>query len=256
MESTPDTQSMVLRDVMRSDLPICFDQQLDPEANRMAAFTRKDPADRGAFMAHWAKILRDETLTIQTILCDGQVAGSVLSYVDEDGQLEVSYWIGRPYWGKGVATRGLLAFLDHIKVRPLYARAAQDNIGSLRVLEKCRFTRIGEGRGFSEARGQEVEEFLLRLDQRRKAAFPALLDCMEHPFAKQGKASLPVALSFDKFQLGYLTLDHAVIDPPGEASSHCLLIFLHACGKGLQFRKVTSVDWHQPVVEALSLALP
>lgn len=164
MESTPDTQSIVLRDVMMSDLPIFFDQQLDPEANRMAAFTRKDPADRDAFMAHWAKILRDETITIQTILFDGQVAGSVLSYVDEDGQREVSYWIGRPYWGKGVATRGLLAFLDHIKVRPLYARVAQDNIGSLRVLEKCRFTRIGEGRGFSAARGQEVEEFLLRLD--------------------------------------------------------------------------------------------
>jgi len=164
MESTPDTKSIVLRDVMMSDLPIFFDQQLDPEANRMAAFTRKDPADRDAFMAYWAKILRDETITIQTILFDGQVAGSVLSYVDEDGQREVSYWIGRPYWGKGVATRGLLAFLDHIKVRPLYARVAQDNIGSLRVLEKCRFTRIGEGRGFSEARGQEVEEFLLRLD--------------------------------------------------------------------------------------------
>jgi len=164
MESTPDTKSIVLRDVMMSDLPIFFDQQLDPEANRMAAFTRKDPADRDAFMAHWAKILRDETITIQTILFDGQVAGSVLSYVDEDGQREVSYWIGRPYWGKGVATRGLLAFLDHIKVRPLYARVAQDNIGSLRVLEKFRFTRIGEGRGFSEARGQEVEEFLLRLD--------------------------------------------------------------------------------------------
>src|SRR5258708_34964413 len=164
MESTPDTSSIVLRDVLMSAHSIFFDQQLDTEANRMAAFTTKDPADRDAFMAHWAKILRDETITIQTILFDGQVAGSVLSYVDEDGQREVSYWIGRPYWGKGVATRGLLAFLDHIKVRPLYARVAPAHIGSLLVWEKCRFTRIGEGRGFSEARGQEVEEFLLRLD--------------------------------------------------------------------------------------------
>ena len=130
----------------------------------MAAFTTKDPADRDAFMAHRAKILRDETITIQTILFDGQVAGSVLSYVDEDGQREVSYWIGKAYWGKGVATGALVAFLDHIKVRPLYARAATDNLGSLRVLEKCGFTRIGEGRGFSNARGEEVEEFPLRLD--------------------------------------------------------------------------------------------
>ncbi|MBA2392490.1 MAG: GNAT family N-acetyltransferase, partial [Ktedonobacteraceae bacterium] len=92
------------------------------------------------------------------------VAGSVLSYVDEDGQIEVSYWIGKPYWSKGIATRALSAFLKHIKVRPLYARAAKDNSASLRVLEKCGFTRIGEGQGFSNARGEEVEEFILRLD--------------------------------------------------------------------------------------------
>ena len=73
-----------------SDLPIFFDQQLDPEANWMAAFTRKDPADRDAFMAHWTKILEDEANTIQTILFNGSVAGSVSSYVDEDEHLEVT----------------------------------------------------------------------------------------------------------------------------------------------------------------------
>jgi RimJ/RimL family protein N-acetyltransferase len=161
MENTP---SIVLREVIVSDLPLFFDQQLDPEANWMAAFTRKDPADRDAFMAHWTKILKDETSTIQTILFNGRVAGSVSSYVDEDEHLEITYWIGKPYWGKGIATRALSAFLEQNKIRPLYARAAKDNVGSLRVLEKCGFTRIGEGRGFSEVRGEEVEEFLLRLD--------------------------------------------------------------------------------------------
>jgi RimJ/RimL family protein N-acetyltransferase len=161
---TPDTSDMLLRDVMRSDLPIFFDQQLDPDANHRAAFTAKDPSDRDAFLAHWSRILGDETITIQTILFDGQVAGSVLSYVDEDGQREVSYWIGKPYWGKGVATRALSAFLKHIEVRPLYARAAKDNIGSLRVLEKCGFARIGEDKGFANARSEEIAEFILRLD--------------------------------------------------------------------------------------------
>jgi RimJ/RimL family protein N-acetyltransferase len=159
-----DRADVLLRDVTMSDLPIFFDHQREPEANWMAAFTIEDPANWDAFMAHWTKILGDETITIQTILFDGQVAGSVLSYRDEDEQPEVSYWIGKPYWGKGITTRALSAFLEHIKARPLYARAAQDNIGSLRVLEKCGFTRIGEGRGFAEARGEEVEEFLLRLD--------------------------------------------------------------------------------------------
>lgn len=130
----------------------------------MAAFTSKDPTDRDAFLARWTSMLKDETSMIQTILFHGQVAGSVFSYVDEDRHLEVSYWIGKRYWGKGVATGALSAFLEHYTIRPLYARAAKDNVGSLRVLEKCGFIRTGEGSGFSEARGEAVEEFLLRLD--------------------------------------------------------------------------------------------
>jgi RimJ/RimL family protein N-acetyltransferase len=160
-----DTSDILLRDVMRSDLPIFFDQQLDQDANHMAAFTAKDPTDRDAFMAHWTRILGDKTITRQTILLDGHVAGWVLSYEDEEfGKPEVSYGIGKSYWGKGVATRALSAFLKHIEVRPLYARAAKDNIASLRVLEKCGFTRIGEGKGFANARSEEIEEFILRLD--------------------------------------------------------------------------------------------
>lgn len=158
------TGEILLRDVTISDLPIFFDNQLDPDANYMAAFTAKDPADRDAFMAHWHKILSDETNTIKTILFDGHVAGSVSSYRNEElGQPEVTYWIGKNYWGQGVATRALSAFLDHFKVRPVYGRAAKDNIASLRVLEKCGFTRIGEGKGFANARGKEVEEFILTL---------------------------------------------------------------------------------------------
>jgi hypothetical protein len=42
---TPDVR---LRDVMEDDLPLFFEQQLDPEANRMAAFA---PRDRDAFLA-------------------------------------------------------------------------------------------------------------------------------------------------------------------------------------------------------------
>jgi RimJ/RimL family protein N-acetyltransferase len=164
--SNPEIHDIILRDVTMSDLPIFFEQQLDPQANQMAAFTAKDPADRDAFMAKWAKILGDETSIVQTILIGEQVAGSVLIWTDEelDGP-EVSYWIGKSYWGKGVATRALSEFLhSHVKDRPLYGRAVHDNIASLRVLEKCGFRRIGEGNGFANARGEEVEEYILKLD--------------------------------------------------------------------------------------------
>src|ERR1700732_4274706 len=104
------TSDVLLRDVTKSDLPIFFAQQRDAAANRMAAFTARDPADRDAFAAHWAWILGDETTTKKTILFDGHVAGYILSF-EQFGQPAVAYWIGKQYWGKGVATRALSAFL-------------------------------------------------------------------------------------------------------------------------------------------------
>jgi len=164
------TSDVLLRDVMEGDLSVFFAQQLDPDANHMAAFTARDPADRDAFTAHWTRILGDETITKKTILFDRQVAGHVLSF-EQFGKPEVSYWIGKKYWGKGLATRALSKFLGHVKARPLYARAAKDNTASIRVLEKCGFKISGEDGGFSNARGEEVEEFILKLraDERNEA---------------------------------------------------------------------------------------
>lgn len=155
--------SLTLRDVVADDLPIFFEQQLDPDANTMAAFTAKDPTDRAAFLAHWHKILAAATVMVRTIVVDGQVAGSVLSY-EEAGHPEVSYWLGKAFWGRGLATRALAEFLARVNpARPIYARAAKDNHASLRVLEKCGFTVIDESRGFANARGVEVDEYTLML---------------------------------------------------------------------------------------------
>jgi RimJ/RimL family protein N-acetyltransferase len=125
--------------VTNDDLPIFFEHQLDPVANRMAAFTSRDPADRNAFDAHWAKILHDPTVTMKTILLAGRVVGSVGKF-ELSGKPNITYWIGREYWGKGLATRALSMFLTQVKTRPLYASAAKDNVASIRVLEKCGFT--------------------------------------------------------------------------------------------------------------------
>lgn len=155
------THELLLRDVVNDDLPIFFEHQLDREANDMAAFTAKDPTNQEAFTAHWQRILADETVIIQTIIFNGQVAGSVSSYEDE-GKPEVTYWLGKEFWGKGIATGALKEFLAHHNTtRPIYARVAKDNLRSRRVLEKCGFTVIGESQGFANARGQEIEELLL-----------------------------------------------------------------------------------------------
>ncbi len=128
----------------------------------MAAFTVKDPADRQAFTAYWNKILGDEGITIKTILFEGGAAGSILSHV-WIGEPEVSFWFGKENWGKGITTEAIAVFLDHIKRRPLNARAAKDNSTSIRVLEKCGFTISGYVRGFANGSGEEIEEVILKL---------------------------------------------------------------------------------------------
>ena len=153
------TSDVRLRDVTDADLPIFFEQQLDPDANRMAAFPARD---RQAFTAHWTKILGDPTIIIKTILFDGQVAGNIVSF-EQSGKPLVGYWLGKEYWGRGIATKALSQFLGHVTARPLYAHVAKHNIASIRVLEKCGFTISGYDKGFANARGEEVEEVILKL---------------------------------------------------------------------------------------------
>jgi RimJ/RimL family protein N-acetyltransferase len=163
------TSDVLLRDVTEGDLPIFFEHQMDPDANQMAAFP---PRDRDAFMTHWTKkILGDDTVTKKTILFDGQVAGNIVSF-EHCGETQVGYWIGKQYWGKGIATRALSEFLDRVKARPLHAHVAKHNLGSLRVLEKCGFRICGEDKAPSNAGGEPVEEFILTLGANARGESP------------------------------------------------------------------------------------
>lgn len=151
-----------LRDVIASDIPHFFVHQLDKEANYQAAFTAKNPSDEVAFKAHWARIMQNEKNLKQTIVFQGETVGSLLCF-EMFGQQSIAYWIDKQYWGKGIATQALHLFLQQVSIRPLYARVAYDNVGSRRVLEKNGFVLIGEDRGFAEARGSEITEFILEL---------------------------------------------------------------------------------------------
>jgi RimJ/RimL family protein N-acetyltransferase len=154
------THSVSLRDVTAADIPIIFAQQSDPAAIHMAAFV---PArDKAAHQAHWTKILNDDTGVTQTIEYDGQVAGFLVKFVMFD-EPEVGYWIGRDFWGKGIATQALAQFLAQLTQRPLFAHAAKDNHASLRVLQKCGFEIVGYDRAFADARGEEIDEVILKL---------------------------------------------------------------------------------------------
>ncbi len=149
-----------LRDVIEADLPIFFEQQLDSDATQMAALPARG---REAFMAHWIRILGNNSVLVKTILFDGSVAGNIVCF-DQLGEREVGYWLGKEYWGKGIATLALGEFLKYVETRPLYARVAKHNIASRRVLEKCGFKVSGEDSFFSQAFNKNVEEYILTLD--------------------------------------------------------------------------------------------
>jgi RimJ/RimL family protein N-acetyltransferase len=153
------TDNILLRDVQESDLPIFFEHQRDPVANQMAAFPARE---REAFMAHWTKIMQDENVILRTILFESQVAGNIVSF-EMSGEREVGYWLGREFWGKGIATQALSTFLAQETIRPLYAHVTKHNVASQRVLEKCGFVVSGEDKGLPNTRGEKVEELILKL---------------------------------------------------------------------------------------------
>lgn len=142
---------IVLRDVIESDLPVFFEQQLDPEATAMAAFPSRE---REAFMTHWHKSVKNETAVLKTILFDEKIAGNIVSWEPEENERDIGYWIGKEYWGKGIATQALAEFLKIVKTRPLYAYVARHNVASARVLQKCGFAIYAEN----------LEEFTMKLD--------------------------------------------------------------------------------------------
>ncbi|MFI9612257.1 GNAT family N-acetyltransferase [Streptomyces sp. NPDC052023] len=154
---------VTLREVRDGDLPVFYAHMTDPEGNLMAAFTAEDPSDRARFDAHWARIRRDPAVMVRTVTGeDGEIVGH-LGVFGPRGEREVTYWIGREYWGRGAATAALRELLAVVPDRPLHARAAADNGGSIRVLEKCGFVATRTERGFANARGAEIDEVILTL---------------------------------------------------------------------------------------------
>ena len=154
--------NMQLRPVAASDLPTFFEHQRDPLGVHMAAFTTEDPDDRARFDAHWRRLLGDPSIVMRTVEVEGQPAGHVSSFIGDMGT-EVTYWLGRDYWGRGIATAALQALLQVDSRRPLRSRAAPNNGASIRVLEKCGFVRIGTDRGYANARRAEIDEVVMEL---------------------------------------------------------------------------------------------
>jgi ribosomal-protein-alanine N-acetyltransferase len=151
-----------LRKTEADDLEVLFLFQLNEEANKLAAFTSKDPTDKAAYLSKYIKLLSDPTVNNLTIIVDNTIAGSIAKF-EIEGDAEITYWIDKNFWGKGIATTALKQFLGIENTRPIFGRVAFDNHRSQRVLENCGFVKIGTDRGFANARQMEIEEFIYKL---------------------------------------------------------------------------------------------
>ncbi|WP_298423179.1 GNAT family N-acetyltransferase [uncultured Kordia sp.] len=151
-----------LRHTNENDLETFFLFQLDKEANYLAAFTPKDPSDKDVYIKKWTQLLTDEKINIRTILFEKEIVGSITKF-EMEGDAEITYWIDKKFWNKGIASNALKKFLEIEKTRPIYGRIAFDNVGSKKVLEHCGFTKVGTERGFANARDKEIEEFIYKL---------------------------------------------------------------------------------------------
>jgi RimJ/RimL family protein N-acetyltransferase len=151
------SQSVTLRDVLEADLPVLYEHQAEPEAVRVAVYPSRE---LDAFMTHWkTKVLGDASVRKKAVLLDAEVAGYVTGFT-RDGERCLGYWFGRDFWGKGIATAAVTEFVrDHETTRPLFAHTAVSNVGSIRVLEKVGFVRVGGTRIGKDG----VEEVLMGL---------------------------------------------------------------------------------------------
>ena len=150
--------SVGLRLVRDEDIEIFYEHQNEPEGAAMAMFPSRD---RDVFFSHWAKTRARPDARIMTITYGDRVAGNIGSW-EEEGHVYLGYWIGKDYWGRGIATAALNAYVtEHELRRPLRAHVAATNIGSIRVLEKCGFELVSRTTEFNPAFGLDVEELLM-----------------------------------------------------------------------------------------------
>jgi len=148
-----------LRPVAPADLPTLFDIQCDPDSNTMAG---TKPRTREVFFAVWERIFADPGVNARVIELDSEIVGSINCFQTE-GHDCVGYWISRPHWHKGIASRALALFLAEEPRRPLHATTASDNAASRHILQKAgfRFTGLRMGEETDRFTAREIADFLL-----------------------------------------------------------------------------------------------
>ena len=142
-----------------SDIPVFVRYQRDPESAHVAALGQSEGTDE--LTIRWTRILKDPTACVRAIVFGDEVVGYVATFC-RDEEYELTYWVDRQYWGRGIATTAVMILLAE-SPRPVYARTASDNARSIGLLKRCGFGLISSTTTYAPSRGTEIDELVFRL---------------------------------------------------------------------------------------------
>ena len=151
-----------LRDLDDDDLDAIYEMMRDRESVAMAAFTAEDPDDRDACDEWIGRQRAAAGVSCFVVTENGGFAGTAAAFTI-DGDREVSFWIARHAWGRGVATEALRHLMSREPERPLFARAATHNVGSIAVLTRVGFTEVSRNVAYAPGVRRDVEEIVFTL---------------------------------------------------------------------------------------------
>ncbi|QDK70101.1 GNAT family N-acetyltransferase [Lactococcus protaetiae] len=154
-----------LRTMTKEDLPIFYSWQLDESSRFQAAFMPEEkPESFDEFSKKWEQRFDDSTINAYVITLDEKSVGMVGKY-EQDELPEITYWIDRAFADQGITTEAVRLLIEKIKIRPIFASVAFDNIASKRVLEKNGFVSTDSLMSYASARQNEITECIYKLEK-------------------------------------------------------------------------------------------
>ena len=147
-----ETDRILLRPWRESDAEALFKYASDPDVGPRAGWPPHKSVEESLQIIKsvfntptmWAVELKE---TAEAIGCVGYLPASVSNLQIPDDQCEVGYWIGKPYWGRGICTEALRLVIDYCfnvkHYTVLWGDFFPSNPASGRVMTKCGFIDTG-----------------------------------------------------------------------------------------------------------------
>jgi len=156
---TPDieTQNLYLRKLAAEDAPAMYEVLKDREVSgRIGVFSQPFTMEQAVWWCRRAAEFNEAGTGYLCAVFEKSAPERLIGYIgmgwtDETrprDEWEVGYWLAKDCWHKGYAAEGVRGLIDakarELGLRRLFVEAAVTNKGSIRVMEKCGFTEVGE----------------------------------------------------------------------------------------------------------------